>query len=180
MTEEPKRGRPTVMTAAARDTVAEALRLGMSFANAARLAGIGRQTIFDERRRNRDFRTALSKAAAEYEKALLGGIADSPDWRAKAFLLARRFPSQWGKQRVLAAGIERPRASNDSQANNANGAGCSRRPVAESMAASKVLFPAVATIRIDQQARAMPACQAGRRGRVRSVKNPATASDAKS
>ena len=109
MTEEPKRGRPTVMTDAARDTVAEALRLGMSFANAARLAGIGRQTIFDERRRNRDFRTALRKAAAEYEKALLGGIADSPDWRAKAFLLARRFPSRGGKQR------EEPKAGKQSE-----------------------------------------------------------------
>lgn len=50
---------------------------------------------------------AVSQALSDYELKAVGRIEEAAryDWAAGAFLLAKRFPERWGKQRESGAGV---------------------------------------------------------------------------
>ena len=98
-------------------TIIEGVRLGMTYADAAKAAGIGRSTFYNwklkgERGRRGLYKDLLDKLkAAEMEgmKANLQTIhnASKDSWQAAAWLLERRFPQQWAKTvRNEISGIE--------------------------------------------------------------------------
>ena len=94
-----QRGRPPVMTESVRTTILAAMREGLSADAAARVAGVSPSTLRSHRRRERDFATALLRAGAESQRSLLAKIKAADDWKASAFLLARRHPEEWGRWR---------------------------------------------------------------------------------
>jgi hypothetical protein len=41
---------------------------------------------------------AVDRAETEAQQHHVGAIATSPDWRAHAFILERRYPKEWGQK----------------------------------------------------------------------------------
>lgn len=85
-----------------------ALRKGATVAIAAQFAGIGESTAYEWRARGRAGDPFYRKFAEDWDEAVSGGAiellehvrvaGDDGDWRAAAWLLERRHPSQYGKQ----------------------------------------------------------------------------------
>jgi transposase len=73
---------------------------------AAMRAGISPRTVYRWMERGRregigrcyEFMSAVKKALAEYQLTLQQQIAAADQWQAKAWLLERRFPKQWGRK----------------------------------------------------------------------------------
>lgn len=95
-------GRPSKLTDQVRDSVCEAVAMGMTFDLAAQYAGIGRSTFFRWMRqgeqsepgdRFRDFWDAVKRAESEGALNALATIhraASDGSWQAAAWLLERR------------------------------------------------------------------------------------------
>lgn len=106
---EARGGRPTKCTPDARVEVCNAIRDGMTYADAAVMAGIGYSTFRDWMRRGEEgeepffeFMVAAEQAALDWKASAIKGIAAAgtgakADWRASAFLLERRHPDQYGR-----------------------------------------------------------------------------------
>lgn len=77
--------------------VTDAVGRGLSFEKASQLAGITRPTIYAWKKKYKGFAERLEQAMAKKEVNLVTKIVNSSDWRAKAFILERRFPSRWSK-----------------------------------------------------------------------------------
>jgi len=79
---------------------------GRTVASAAESVGIARQSISRLRRRDPLFASRYDRALAECEVHLVGLIWNAAigeeglggDWRAAAWLLARRFPERWARK----------------------------------------------------------------------------------
>jgi hypothetical protein len=108
--ERSRRGRPGKLTARRQRAIVDAIRRGAHRAQAAEAAGIARSTLQgwlsrgeldDARGRYREFAEAVRTAEAQAELEALKSIeraAAEGDWRAKAWILERRFPERWGRQ----------------------------------------------------------------------------------
>ena len=59
--------------------------------------GIGERTFYDWREKNPHFSQATSRAIGQSKIALVDKVRQSDDWRAQAFLLERRWPTEFGK-----------------------------------------------------------------------------------
>jgi hypothetical protein len=104
------RGRPLKLTAARRQRIVAAARLGAHREQAALAASISRATLQawlakgeteGAPDRFRDFARAVREAEAEAELEALRSIeraAVDGDWRAKCWLLERRWPDRWGRR----------------------------------------------------------------------------------
>lgn len=88
------------------ELVCRALRAGATLQSAASYAGIAESTLWDwlknGRRADGDtpqraFAFAVDKALAECVVGAVAKISDADDWRAHAWLLERRFPSDFGQ-----------------------------------------------------------------------------------
>ena len=105
-------GRPSLLTSEVQATIVEALKAGNYRSTAAAAAGIHRNTLINWERWGEegrepyaDFLTAMQKAEAEAEMALVSEIrhaepgiptVKSPDlWQAKAWILERRYGGKW-------------------------------------------------------------------------------------
>lgn len=110
-------GRPTELTPAVQDTLADLLRRGMTRQAAAAAVGIGWATLKEWVARGEGtdpdrepteiyaaFAAAIREAEASFEAEAIADIraattfGGAPDWKAKAWLLERRFPEQWGNR----------------------------------------------------------------------------------
>jgi hypothetical protein len=113
----PKRiGRPSELTPANAKRIVQAIRVGMTKENSARLTGIARQTFYawmKQGKRDRDanlntqhsvFLDGVEHALLESEKTMLKTVFDDGASGAK-WLLARRFPVRWGDRMRLEAVI---------------------------------------------------------------------------
>lgn len=104
-------GRPTVCTAEMIEAVCAALQAApVSIACAAEQAGICESTYHSWRERGRSgeepyatFLERTTRAVRATEAMLVEDIAnartgpDKPDWKARAWILERRFRDEWGK-----------------------------------------------------------------------------------
>ena len=81
--------------------ITKAVEEGSSLENASKLAGISRPTIYAWKKKYKGFAKRLEEALARQEINLVSCIYNSDDWRAQAFLLERRFPDRWSKNRKV-------------------------------------------------------------------------------
>lgn len=117
-------GRPTLCTPEVVNEIADAIKGGMSYEDAAALAGISRATLQNWKARAKaenerlqekgarirkkeqvfvDFLDTLKRAELEGKQYLLTIIANAgkKQWQASAWLLERRYPDEYGRrQRV--------------------------------------------------------------------------------
>lgn len=81
--------------------ITKAIEEGSSLENASKLAGISRPTIYAWKKKYKGFAKRLEEALGKQEVNLVSCIYNSDDWRAQAFLLERRFPDRWSKNRKV-------------------------------------------------------------------------------
>jgi hypothetical protein len=98
------------LTAAVQTRIVDAVRAGATREQAAAAAGIGKRTLQrwlahgeGDRAAARfaSFAAALREAEAAMVVDAVEGIqqaAQAGDWRARAWLLERRFPAEWGRR----------------------------------------------------------------------------------
>lgn len=95
--------RPTKLTDEVQAKIVQAIVAGNYLETAAAFAGVDRKTIRiwirdgsrQTKGRKRDFYEAVMQAQAESEVRAVVTLAQSKDWKAHAFRLARRFPDRW-------------------------------------------------------------------------------------
>ena len=64
--------------------------------------GIGERTFYEWREKHPHFSQATSRAIGQSKIALVDKVRQSDDWRAQAFLLERRWPTEFGKPEARA------------------------------------------------------------------------------
>lgn len=91
---------PAVLTERQRGRLLDAIRAGATFELAARYAGLGVATLARHRRLDPDLDTALLEAEGAIAVTWAAQIttAGRKDWRASAWMLARRFPRDYGAE----------------------------------------------------------------------------------
>ncbi len=112
-------GRPSAFDSETANRVIEGVRRGLTFKNAAALAGISYSTLNRWRKRGRDaegendryrqFWKRLERAEGEAALRLLNCInaAAKKDWKAATWILERRF-KEWGPKGCEADPLEDP------------------------------------------------------------------------
>jgi len=100
------RGRPTKFTPETRALVTKLLQEGCTRKMAAKIAGIGYSTFMKWLQSSgleyMEFRQACEASEAAFQREQIRGILDSKDWKAKAWVLERMFPDEFGKRDKLA------------------------------------------------------------------------------
>ena len=79
----------------------DAIAAGATRRAACACAGISERTLERHLLRSVAFDDTLRAREAEAEVQLVRDIRQDPDWRAKAWLLAHRWPNEWGQRAVL-------------------------------------------------------------------------------
>lgn len=99
-------GRPTKRNTKTRAAILAALAAGLTYERAARAAGVSYDLLREWRRDDPSFASAVDLVNAKIELRLLEIIhaAAPSDWRASAWLLERRFPETWGRNRIEVTG----------------------------------------------------------------------------
>ena len=84
------------------EIVMQALRSGLSYQSAAKLAGISPSTLMDRRATDDDFYLACEQAITEFESRLVNIVDRAAqvdgDWKAAAWILERKFKKDWAKE----------------------------------------------------------------------------------
>jgi len=109
-------GRKSKLDDETQEIIFNAIRDGLTQKDAATLAGVHEDTFGNWARKGQQaksgkyhrFFRGLTHAYTEGKAELVRGIrsAGKQDWRAQAWLLERRHPSEYGKQVFLQGGIE--------------------------------------------------------------------------
>ncbi len=97
MTKQPRRK----LSARTRQALEEAIRLGLTYEQAADVAGVDVSTLRVWRSEEPALSAALERAASEGVQARLARIeaaAQQGSWQADAWWLERKHPQQWGRQ----------------------------------------------------------------------------------
>jgi hypothetical protein len=80
----------------------QALRSGLNYTSAAKLAGISPAAFIDRRATDDDFYLACEQAITEFESRLVNIVDRAAqvdgDWKAAAWILERRFKKDWAKE----------------------------------------------------------------------------------
>lgn len=96
-----KRGRPSKYTKAIADKIIEALERGNYITTAAKLAKIGRKTIYRWLKEYPEFNERVMEVEAGAEDAALQNVRQGVrNWQASAWYLERKHPKRWGLNRV--------------------------------------------------------------------------------
>lgn len=104
-----KPGRPTKLDDAVTDIICGAVQKHLSLEDACDLAGVDPETVRrwivkGEKQKSGPhavFVGELKKARAFGKMDLLGKIGDDPSWQAKAWILERRYPGEFGRRQAL-------------------------------------------------------------------------------
>lgn len=94
-------GRPrSTMTPETVEAILRAVRMGVWPERAAAMQGISTSTMRNMRKRDPEFATAMKRAEAEAESAVLSRVLRAMDkhWTAAAWMLERRFSDRWAKR----------------------------------------------------------------------------------
>jgi transposase-like protein len=92
-----KRGRATLLNAQLQRKICGLLAQGHTVSAVCGSVGIGERTFYDWLEKHPHFSQAATRAIGQSKMALLDKLRLSDDWRAQAFLLERRWPSEFGK-----------------------------------------------------------------------------------
>lgn len=92
-----KRGRPTRLDSELTRKICALLAQGHTVSAVCGAVGIGERTFYEWLQRHPHFSQAATRAIGQSKIALLDKLRLSDDWRAQAFLLERRWPSEFGK-----------------------------------------------------------------------------------
>lgn len=113
---QPKIGRPQVISEEMTEKVVKSIGVGMPIKSACAIAGIGDSTYYKYMSIGRqfdgwekddipedmlpfaEFTDTVKRAIATSKLKLLNDINQDPDWRAKAWILERRFPDEFGRR----------------------------------------------------------------------------------
>lgn len=105
--DDPPQGRPSKFTDDVKAKLVKALKLGATHELAAMYAGIGASTFYAWKKRAEDgdpeyqeFVETLNQSESIGAIAALEKITDSEDWKAAAWLLERRYPEMYGRQKL--------------------------------------------------------------------------------
>lgn len=97
-----KTGRPTKLTPEVQERIEQAIRVGVTHAQAAEYAGIGESTLREWMRENPAFAAAINAREAEGALTLVALVnrAAQQDWRAAAWILEHRWPQDYAVSRI--------------------------------------------------------------------------------
>ena len=95
--ERKKRGRATLLNAQLQRKICGLLAQGHTVSAVCGAVGIGERTFYDWHEKHPHFSQATTRATGQSKIALFDKLRLSDDWRAQAFLLERRWPSEFGK-----------------------------------------------------------------------------------
>lgn len=106
-----KIGRPTKLTAAVQRKIVKAIKAGATHDLAALYAGISRTSFYDWKARGEageegftNFSDAIElaegKGAVDLLEKIKTAAQDPKEWRAGAWLLERRYPDMYGRQKL--------------------------------------------------------------------------------
>ena len=80
---------------------------GTSIKGACQAANIHRDTFYLWKREIREFREMLEAIEGDVEASLVESILSNDDWRAKAWILERRFRESWSQKQEVDITIEK-------------------------------------------------------------------------
>jgi Bacteriophage Sf6, terminase small subunit-like len=92
-----KRGRATLLNPQLQRKICGLMAQGHTVSAACGAVGIGERTFYEWREKHPHFSQATSRAIGQSKIALVDKVRQSDDWRAQAFLLERRWPTEFGK-----------------------------------------------------------------------------------
>ena len=91
----------TKYTAILAHQICEHVSKGIPMRQAAQALGISESTFHRWRRDKEEFAEMIDQAIGVSEARLITDITISEDWRAKAWILERRFPDRWSKREQI-------------------------------------------------------------------------------
>jgi len=103
------------LTAALAEEIYAAIRAGAIFADAAAHAGVAQSTFHEWLRKGRrdgardpyrSFVVGLDRALADFKVGALSSIHGADEWQARAWMLERRFPDQFGRRTRVDASVQ--------------------------------------------------------------------------
>lgn len=97
-TTKPTRTRTGKYTTILAHQICDLISKGVPFAAAASGSGIHISTLHRWRKEREEFCEMIDQAVGVSEARLITEISVNEDWRAKAWVLERRFPDRWGKR----------------------------------------------------------------------------------
>jgi hypothetical protein len=92
-----KIGRKTKLNPQLQRRICALLSRGHSIATVSAMVSIGERTFYEWCEKHPQFSHATTCAIGKSKIALVNKLRRSDDWRASAFLLERRFPSEFGR-----------------------------------------------------------------------------------
>lgn len=102
MTAPKTRGRKSLLNAQLQRKICGLLVQGHTVSAMCGAVGIGERTFYEWREKHPHFSQATSRAIGQSKIALVDKVRQSGDWRAQAFLLERRWPTEFGKTEARA------------------------------------------------------------------------------
>jgi len=81
--------------------ICDLISKGVPLNAAATGSGINRSTLYRWRKERKDFAEMVEQAIGVSEARLITDISINEDWRAKAWILERRFPERWSKKEQI-------------------------------------------------------------------------------
>ena len=81
--------------------ICDLIAKGVPLSAAASGSGINKSTLHRWRNEKEDFAEMIDQAIGVSESRLITEISTNEDWRAKAWILERRFPERWSKREQI-------------------------------------------------------------------------------
>jgi hypothetical protein len=102
MTAPKTRGRKSLLNAQLQRKICGLLAQGHTASAVCGAVAISERTFYDWREKHSHFSQATTRAIGQSKIALVDKVRQSDDWRAQAFLLERRWPTEFGKPEARA------------------------------------------------------------------------------
>ena len=99
--ESNKRVKNTKYTTILANQICDYVSKGIPMRQAAQSLGISESTFHRWRRDKEEFSEMIDQAIGVSEARLISEISVNEDWRAKAWILERRFPDRWSKREQI-------------------------------------------------------------------------------
>lgn len=101
--EKDKGGRPREYTDEIAQEICDSVQIGMTFKDAANLAGVKHRTAAGWKSRHKRFADLYAHAKLKRKQILIASVraAAKDDWRAAFAMLQAMYPEEWARQKIL-------------------------------------------------------------------------------